>query len=114
MPRTEVEGSGRRHDRSQNINTLEGLALKPFRAKLPPVRIGREACGGAHYWARRFRVYGHAVTLMAPQFVRRLLDSRVVDMPMAFAPTFVLLSSLKPLFFNSFKNEWCFSDNARA
>jgi hypothetical protein len=22
---------------------------------LPPVLIGMEACGGAHYWARRFR-----------------------------------------------------------
>jgi transposase len=39
-------------------------------AKLPPVRIGLEACGGAHYWARRFRAYGHEVKLMAPQFVK--------------------------------------------
>jgi hypothetical protein len=30
-------------------------ALMPFIAQLPPVRIGIEACGGAHYWARRFR-----------------------------------------------------------
>jgi transposase len=29
--------------------------LMPFLAKLPPVRIGIEACGGAHDWARRFR-----------------------------------------------------------
>src|SRR5215475_4744773 len=29
--------------------------LMPCIAKLPPVRIGIEACGGAHYWARRFR-----------------------------------------------------------
>src|SRR5919199_4721494 len=44
--------------------------LMPFIAKLPPVRIGIEACGGAHYWARRFRTYGHEVKLMAPQFVK--------------------------------------------
>ena len=31
--------------------------LMPFIAKLPPGLIGIEACGGAHYWARRFR--GH-------------------------------------------------------
>jgi transposase len=29
--------------------------LMPFLAKLPPVRIGIAACGGAQYWARRFR-----------------------------------------------------------
>jgi hypothetical protein len=43
-----------------------------------------------------------------------LLDSRVVDVPMAYNPTFVMLSSLKPLFFNSLKNELPFSDNAGA
>jgi hypothetical protein len=31
---------------------------------------------------------------------RLLLDSRVVDVPMAHLPTFALLSSLKSLFFN--------------
>ena len=44
--------------------------LMPCIAKLPPVRIGIEACGGAHYWARRFRAHGHEVQLMAPQFVK--------------------------------------------
>jgi transposase len=28
-----------------------------------------EACGGLHYWARRFREHGHEVRLLAPQFV---------------------------------------------
>jgi hypothetical protein len=45
---------------------------------------------------------------------RLLLDSRVVEVPMASNPTFVMLSSLKPLFFNSLKNEWCFLDNEGA
>src|SRR5262245_66656885 len=44
--------------------------LIPFIAKLPPVLIGMEACGGAHDWARRFRESGHEVKLMAPQFVK--------------------------------------------
>ena len=46
--------------------------------------------------------------------IRLLLDSRVVDVPMAYNPTFVMLSSLKPLFFNSLKNEPRFSDNMGA
>jgi hypothetical protein len=43
---------------------------------------------------------------------RLLLDSRVVVLPIAYHPNFVILSSLNPLFFNSLKNELCFSDNA--
>jgi hypothetical protein len=43
-----------------------------------------------------------------------LLDSRVVDVPMAYNPTFVMLSSLKPLFLNSLKKELCFSYHAGA
>jgi hypothetical protein len=46
--------------------------------------------------------------------LRLLLDSRAVDLPMAYNPTFVILSSLKALFFNSFKNEFRFSDNVGA
>jgi hypothetical protein len=43
-----------------------------------------------------------------------LLDSRVVDLPRAYNPTFVMLSYLKPLFFNNLKNEFRFSDNTGA
>jgi hypothetical protein len=46
--------------------------------------------------------------------IRLLLDSRVVDLPMAYNPTLVILSSLKPLFFNRLQNELCFSDNTGA
>src|SRR6266705_6473370 len=53
--------------------------LMPFLAKLPPVRIGVEACGGAHDWARRFREHGHEVKLMAPQFVKPYVKSNKND-----------------------------------
>ena len=45
---------------------------------------------------------------------RLLLDSRVVDVPMASNPTFVMLSFLKPFFFNGLKNDLCCLDNAGA
>jgi transposase len=45
-------------------------------AQLPPTRIGREACGGAHDWARRFREHGHAGKLMAPQFVKKMAEKK--------------------------------------
>jgi transposase len=38
-------------------------------AQLPACLIGLEACGSAHYWARRLMELGHTVRLMAPQFV---------------------------------------------
>jgi transposase len=44
------------------------------------VRIGLEACGGAHYWARRFREHSHEVQLMAPQFVKPFVKSNKNDM----------------------------------
>ena len=53
--------------------------LLPFIAKLPPVLIGIEAWGGAHYWARRCRVYGPEVKLMAPPFVKPYVKSNKND-----------------------------------
>jgi len=49
--------------------------LLPFIAKLPPLRIGMEACGSAHYWARCFREHGHDVRLIAPQFIKAYVKS---------------------------------------
>src|SRR6266481_386712 len=59
---------------------LSRYDLMPFIAKLPPVLIGIEACGGAHYWARRFREHGHEVKRMAPQFVKPSVKSNKNDM----------------------------------
>jgi transposase len=41
-----------------------------FFAKLEPTRIGMEACGAAHYWARELRALGHDVVLLPPQYVK--------------------------------------------
>jgi transposase len=59
---------------------LTRSALMPFMARIPPVVIGMEACGGAHDWARRFREHGHSVKLMAPQCVKPYLKSNTQDM----------------------------------
>ena len=49
--------------------------LLTFIANVPPLRIGMEACGSAHYWARCFREHGHDVRLIAPQFVKAYVKS---------------------------------------
>ena len=41
-----------------------------FFAKLEPTKIGLEACGAAHYWARELMALGHEVVLLPPQYVR--------------------------------------------
>lgn len=41
-----------------------------FFAKLAPTRIGLEACGAAHYWARVLRGLRHEVMLMPPQYIK--------------------------------------------
>jgi transposase len=41
-----------------------------FFAGLSPLKIGMEACGAAHYWARELRALGHGVVLLPPQYVK--------------------------------------------
>ena len=53
--------------------------LAEFIAQLPPCLIGMEACGSAHYWARKFKQMGHTVKLMAPQFVKPYVKSNKSD-----------------------------------
>jgi transposase len=48
-------------------------------ANLPACLIGMEACGSAHYWARRLMEFGHTVKLMAPQFVKPYVKTNKND-----------------------------------
>ena len=41
-----------------------------FFAKLAPTRIGLEACGASHHWARLLRGLGHEVMLLPPQYIK--------------------------------------------
>ena len=41
-----------------------------FFRKLEPTKIGLEACGAAHYWARELQALGHEVVLLPPQYVK--------------------------------------------
>lgn len=50
-----------------------------FFAKLPPCLIGMEACGSAHFWARKLSEIGHTVKLMAPQFVKPYVKTNKND-----------------------------------
>jgi transposase len=41
-----------------------------FFAKLEPTKIGIEACGATHHWARELCALGHEVLLLPPQYVK--------------------------------------------
>jgi transposase len=41
-----------------------------FFGKLTPTRVGIEACGASHHWARTLRGLGHEVVLIPPQYVK--------------------------------------------
>lgn len=50
-----------------------------FFANLEPCLIGMEACGSAHYWARKLSEFGHTVRLIAPQFVKPYVKTNKND-----------------------------------
>ncbi len=49
---------------------LKRAQVLAFFANLTPCKIGMEACGSAHYWARKLQALGHRVQLIAPQYVK--------------------------------------------
>lgn len=55
------------------VKKLHRKQMLPFFSKLPPCRIGVEACGTAHYWARTLSALGHEVRLIPPSYVKAYL-----------------------------------------
>ena len=58
---------------------LKRKDVMKFFANLEPCLIGMEACGGAHYWARKLSEFGHTVRLIAPQFVKPYVKTNKND-----------------------------------
>ena len=46
---------------------------------LPSCTIVMEACGGAHYWCRKFMAMGHKTKLISPQFVKPFVKTNKSD-----------------------------------
>ena len=59
---------------------LKRAEMSSYFVNLEPCLIGMEACGSAHYWARKLEGYGHTVKLMAPQFVKPYVKANKNDM----------------------------------
>ncbi len=70
-------------DASGNVVVRKKMSrtkLATFMAKLPACRVGMEACGGSHFWARKFLAMGHDVRMMGPQFVKPYVKSNKNDL----------------------------------
>lgn len=61
--------------------SLKRAQMLPFLAKHPETTIVMEACGSAHYWARKIATLnqGHVVKLIAAKFVRAFVRSNKTD-----------------------------------
>ena len=51
----------------------------PFLATLPRATVVMEACGSAHFWARRLEEVGHQVVLLPPKLVRPYVSRSKTD-----------------------------------
>ena len=58
---------------------LKRSEVAEFFANCAPAVIAMEACGSAHYWARKLKALGHEVKLIAAQFVRPFVKSNKTD-----------------------------------
>lgn len=50
-----------------------------FFRKLPPCRIGIEACASAHHWAREIAAFGHDVRMIPPIYVKAYVKRNKTD-----------------------------------
>src|SRR5262249_32611009 len=58
------------HEQPVLRRRLQRSQVEKFFAKLPPTRIGLEACGASHHWARVLRSLGPEAVLIPPQCIK--------------------------------------------
>lgn len=59
--------------------TLRRSQVTDFVANLKPCTVVMEACGSAHFWARKFQSFGHTVRLIAPHYVKPFVKTNKSD-----------------------------------
>ena len=67
--------------------TLGRQSVLKFFSNCSKVRIGIEACGGAHYWSRKLKGLGHEVEIIPIHYVRPFMINNKNDRRDAYALT---------------------------
>ena len=65
----QVHGLESEGGRSESRKVKRSKMLE-FYSQIEPCRIGMEACGSAHYWARQLTAMGHEVVLIPPAYIK--------------------------------------------
>ncbi len=68
------------HGKAVLRKRLRRSGMTRFFVNIEPCRIGMEACGSSHHWARKLGEFGHTVKLMSPQFVKPYVKTNKHDM----------------------------------
>lgn len=58
---------------------LRRCDVEGFFASIEPTLVGMEACGSAHYWARKLSALGHDVRLVPAQYVKPYVKRQKSD-----------------------------------
>jgi len=69
-------------DKKGNImfrKKLKRKDLATFMVNLEPCIVGMESCGGANFWARKFRTMGHTPKIIQAKFVKPYVKSNKND-----------------------------------
>ncbi|HLS87932.1 MAG TPA: IS110 family transposase [Burkholderiales bacterium] len=66
-------------DRAVLGRQLKRSQVLGFFTRLEPCLVGMEACGSAHYWARKLTALGHTVRLIAPKYVKAYVKTNKND-----------------------------------
>ena len=69
-----VDPTGKSHNRR-----FQRRELIEFLSNCPPGKVVLEACGGAHWWARKLRSLGHQPVLIHPRYVRAFVRTNKTD-----------------------------------
>jgi len=70
-----LDGGGRERWRRK----LGRKQMPTYFGKLARCRVALEACGGAHWWARRLEALGHEVVILPPQHVKAYVRGQKND-----------------------------------
>src|SRR5260370_9391716 len=71
LGKTYFQVHGLESEGGQSISRkMKRSKMREFYEQIEPCRIGMEACGSAHYWARELIAMGHEVVLIPPAYIK--------------------------------------------